>query len=342
MPSRDGEVSPDQMTDAKVTKEASNVFKKRGRKPKGGKIIPNNTSANSSTQDIVKNVILHLKCFRNDLEGTGSFGLKFGYSQYPHYDSASMYSKTTTKGGSSRLHSCRDMEESKGSKYAVSSLPAQSHAHGSVSTGEVDYDGEGHAAYVENDEVQPVEQRDTIEKKLHDLQYNFHNNTKYSEKSDCFWCTCSFETPPVYIPTGVGPGGTYSVYGNFCMPECAVAYLMNEHIDNSIKYERYALIHNLYHEIYQHDDGFKPAPTPYYTLDKYYGNLTIEEYRSLHKTSKLILVINKPITKIFPEIHEDNTNFVMKSKTIPTHAETDSAFRYEGNRTSLSNFVIRT
>lgn len=335
------------MTDAKVTKEASSVFKKRGRKPKGGKIIPNNASANSSTQDIVKNVILHLKCFRNDLEGNGSFGMKFGYSQYPHYDSASMYTKTAPKNSSTRLHSTRDLDENKGSKFASLSVPLSSQTV--ASTSELDYDRESQHSYAEkNDcayvynESQDVEQKGTIEKKLHDLQYNFHNNTKYSEKSDCFWCTCSFETPPVYIPTGVGPSGTYSVYGNFCMPECAVAYLMNEYIDSSIKYERYALIHNLYHEIYQHDDGFKPAPAPYYTLDKYYGNLTIEEYRSLHKTSKLILVINKPITKIFPEIHEDNTNFVMKSKTIPTHAETDSTFRYEGNKTSLSNFVIRT
>lgn len=326
MPARDGEISVDQMTDTKVSKEASNVFKKRGRKPKGGKIIPNHTSANSSTQDIVKNVILHLKCFRNDLEGSGSFGLRFGYSQYPHYDNAPLYPNAKVKSDSKPVH---DLEERGVSTYSLSAPT-------------MEYDSAGHTTYIEDEEAQEVEQRNIIENKLHDLQYNFHNNTKYSEKSDCFWCTCSFDTPPVYIPTSVGPDGTYSVYGNFCIPECAVAYLMNEHIDNSIKYERYALIHNMYHDIYKHDDGFKPAPTPYYTLDKYYGNLTIEEYRSLHKTSKLVLVINKPITKIFPEIHEDNTNFVMKSKTIPTHAETDSTFRYDGNKTSLSSFVIRT
>ena len=32
------------------------------------------------------------------------------------------------------------------------------------------------------------------------------------------------------------------VYGCFCSPECALSYLKNEQIDDSTKWERYALI----------------------------------------------------------------------------------------------------
>ena len=52
--------------------------------------------------------------------------------------------------------------------------------------------------------------------------------------------------------------------------------------------------------------NIKPAPNPYYTLDKYYGNLTIQEYRKLLSKDRLLLVVEKPLTKILPELYEEN------------------------------------
>jgi hypothetical protein len=51
------------------------------------------------------------------------------------------------------------------------------------------------------------------------------------------------------------------------------------------------------------------APNPYYTLDKFYGNLSIQEYRQLLTYERLLLIIDKPLTKVFPELHEDNNEF---------------------------------
>ncbi len=62
-------------------------------------------------------------------------------------------------------------------------------------------------------------------------------------------------------------------------------------------------------KIYNYNKEIKPAPNPYYTLNKYYGNLTIQEYRQLLEYDRLILVIDKPLTKIYPELHEDNNEF---------------------------------
>jgi len=45
-------------------------------------------------------------------------------------------------------------------------------------------------------------------------------------------------------------------------------------------------------------------------LDKFYGNLSIQEYRKLMKTEHMLLVIDKPMTRILPELHEDNEEFI--------------------------------
>ena len=46
--------------------------------------------------------------------------------------------------------------------------------------------------------------------------------------------------------------------------------------------------------INNYDKNIKPAPNPYYTLDKFYGNLSIQQYRRLLKNERLLLVVDKP------------------------------------------------
>ena len=100
-------------------------------------------------------------------------------------------------------------------------------------------------------------------------------------------------------------------YGSFCRPECAVGYLMKESIDDSTKFERYQLLNQIYSKVYGYKKNIKPAPNPYYLLDKYYGTLSIQEYRKLLKTEHMLLIIDKPLTKILPELHEDNDEFIL-------------------------------
>ena len=47
--------------------------KKRGRKPKGGKIIEE-AGKESSNEEVISNVILHLKCSTQEIDNTGSIG----------------------------------------------------------------------------------------------------------------------------------------------------------------------------------------------------------------------------------------------------------------------------
>jgi hypothetical protein len=94
---------------------------------------------------------------------------------------------------------------------------------------------------------------------------------------------------------------------------------MDENIDSSIKFERYHFINHLYGKIFNYEKNIKPAPNPYYMLNKYYGNLTIQEYRSLLRNERLFLIVDKPLTRILPELHEDNDEFLLNNKIIPSN-----------------------
>ena len=86
---------------------------------------------------------------------------------------------------------------------------------------------------------------------------------------------------------------------------------MKENIDDSTKFERYHLLNQVYSKIYDYNKNIKPSPNPYYLLDKFYGNLSIQEYRKLLKSEHLLLVIDKPLTRILPELHEDNEDIML-------------------------------
>ena len=163
-----------------------------------------------------------------------------------------------------------------------------------------------------------------IWKKINQLKLSFHKsdicqNIRGAQRSACFWCTCEFDSPAIYIPKSVLKD-MYNVYGCFCSPECAAAFLMNESIDTSTKFERYHLLNSLYGKIYKYEKSIKIAPNPYYLLNKFYGNLSIQEYRKLFQSDQMIYVVNKPLTHILPELYEDNNDFLLNNKIIPTNS----------------------
>ncbi len=151
--------------------------------------------------------------------------------------------------------------------------------------------------------------------KLKQLEKSLHRNQVVDKKPACFWCTCDFNNPPVYLPKYY-LNKSYHVYGCFCTPECAVSYLMNETVDSSTKVERYHILNHLYGKIFGYSKNIKPAPSPYYLLDKYYGNLSIQEYRKLLGTNDMYMVVDKPLTHIMPEIHHDSADFSINQKSI--------------------------
>ena len=272
-----------------LTEDAKPVAKKRGRKPKGGKIIQQVVPTNNNLEP-KPNVILHLKCSIKDLQSNSVNGQDIQSFDIQHQAHLS---------------------------YEMINPPAEFLNNAPVSNNEIITTQTKH---VEDDSEPDDSNIDTKEvwKKLKALEHNLHINNICDKKSACFWCTCDFDNPPVYIPKYYVKD-SYNVYGCFCSPECATAYLMEENIDSSARFERYHFLNHIYSKIYDYNKNIKPAPNPYYLLDKYYGNLSIQEYRSLLRNERLFLVVDKPLTRILPELHEDNDDFIINNKIIPSN-----------------------
>lgn len=141
--------------------------------------------------------------------------------------------------------------------------------------------------------------------KLKELKLQYYKNELPEKKIDCFWCTCSYDNDPYYILQH-GATGDIQAHGSYCSPPCAVAFLFRNMLwDDSAKIDSYQLM-NYYYNSKNYEHSIKPACSPYYFLDKYYGNLTIQEFRKLSNSNYMFLCIDKPVTRVLPEIHEDN------------------------------------
>ena len=106
----------------------------------------------------------------------------------------------------------------------------------------------------------------------------------------CFWCAHTFDTPPCVVPERE-VAGVYQVYGNFCMPECGLAYLLHESIDPHARWERIALLHRIYDKLGSH--RIFPAP-PRESLKIFGGPLTIDMYRATIKQGKVRVDMHMP------------------------------------------------
>jgi len=270
------------------------IIKKRGRKPKGGKIIQQIIPLDN-VKETKPNIILHLKCSIKDLKDNNLFGnIVEGYSfSSPN----NLYCDIACNKGS-------QLNEYDNSQINLTN---------SIEDNNYDTDYDCDSSKNKDSDIRE------IWKKLKVLEHNLHINNTENKKSACFWDTCEFDNPPVYIPK-YHMNGTYQVYGCFCSPECAVAHLMEESIDSSVKFERYQLMNHIYSKIYDYKKNIKPAANPYYMLDKFYGNLTIQQYRSLLRNERLFLVVDKPLTRVMPELHEDNDDFIINNKIIPMNS----------------------
>ena len=264
------------------TPKSDTAPKKRGRKPKGGKVV----KAPTHDENVIvpaANVILHLKCGTDDLKSADFFSTKcYEYDPTDVSGKIDPYEAQPT-GGVESVPMSNQME----TKHSVSTDTVSN----------------------KNDDMDMV-----ITQKLRTLARDLHTNNISDKKAACFHCTCDFDNPPIFIPKHE-ISDSYHVYGCFCSPECAAGHLFQQRdIDPSTRFERYALLNHIYCKIYDYKKNIKPAPDPHYTLDKFFGNLSIQEYRRMLKNERLLLVVDKPLTRSLPELHEDNDDFVINGR----------------------------
>ena len=273
------------------------IPKKRGRKPKGGKLITAPVADNAERMSVA-NIILHLKCSLDSLnydEDRDSPILRNPTEYIPDPPPDIMaYIPSSTSGFSQFGHG----QSANQNMSAYTSATAVLQLDNAPLCGQINH----HNADTTNVDSE-VSMKD-IHTKIKQIKMQLYQNSNPDKKSACFWCTYDYDNPTCYIPK-YEVDGELCGYGSFCRPECAVAYLLKENIDDSIKFERYHLLNKLYSVVYNFKKNIKPAPDPHYLLDKFYGNLTIQEYRKLMKTDHMLLVIDKPMTRILPELHEN-------------------------------------
>ena len=263
------------------TEENEKIPKKRGRKPKGGKVISQLTNTEISI-DTKTNVILHLKCGKSDINCTETNNLdsfNFNYNKNINLNYLNIENTSTNFSNQNPSNLNNENEESFSDNNSENKL---------------------------------------IYQKLEKLSNSLHLDNVCDKKSACFYCTCEFDNQPIFIPK-FKLNNIYHVYGCFCSPECACAYLMNDkNIDSTTRFERYYLLNYIYCKIYNYEKNIKPAPSPFYTLDKYYGTLSIQEYRKLLKNERLLLVVDKPLVRSMPELHDDSDDYLLNNHGIPS------------------------
>jgi len=273
--------------------------KKRGRKPKGGKLIA------TPVQDInqrmsVANIILHLKCSLDNLTYNDDVDSNIlrNPTQYIANPPPNVmaYNPDSTSAFSQFGPEHENEHDDDVSAYPIS-INENLHNIDNLTCPTCN-----RIDKLDLDDAD-ISMKD-IQTKIKQVKIQLYQDSNPDKKSACFWCTYDYDNPTCYIPKHE-VNGDLCGYGSFCRPECAVAYLLKENIDDSVKFERYHLLNKLYCSVYNFKQNIKPAPDPRYLLDKFYGNLTIQEYRKLMKTDHMLLIIDKPMTRILPELHEN-------------------------------------
>ena len=290
--------------------------KKRGRKPKGGKIIKKEVKKNTII-DMKESVILHLKCKTEDLQKN-----QINHQNYsPNLENPEAYNINSNF---------------KLSKLTYGELYNQNQPENQKINIQPQINITQHEK--QEDKTKSTDMK-KIWRKLEELKVNLRNNNASDKKSACFWCTYEFDNPAIFIPKQYN-NNLLEVYGCFCSPECAVAHLKNEDIDNSRKWERYTLLNNIYSKIFNYEKNIKPAPNPFYTLDKYYGNLSIYEYRKLLKNERILMVVDKPMTKVLPEIYEENNEIPFINNNLLNNTnKVETSFRLQRKQQKPSKKV---
>jgi len=133
-----------------------------------------------------------------------------------------------------------------------------------------------------SDILQAVEVSHAAERFSSEVMKEILTRTKrptYTPSTACFWCCHPFPHTACVLPLSYDAYEMmYTCEGNFCSPECGLAYLYAEPgLADATRWTRHALLQDLYRSLYTKRDLF-PAP-PRATLRMFGGPLSTEQFR---------------------------------------------------------------
>jgi hypothetical protein len=130
------------------------------------------------------------------------------------------------------------------------------------------------------------------------------NLDRYTPQTACFWCCHGFSWNACVLPKSYDAyKNIYTAEGNFCSPECALAYnYADTRISDSLKWTQHSLLRKIYCELYKTRE-LSPAP-PRSLLRMFGGVLDIEQYRD-YSTGMNNIVLSElpPIRLQFPSMN---------------------------------------
>jgi hypothetical protein len=147
----------------------------------------------------------------------------------------------------------------------------------------------------------PVERfnTDLLKNILEKVQVN-----RYNQQTACFWCCHTFGWTACVLPKVYDAyKNLYTCEGNFCSPECALAYSYSDNkAPDSAKWTQHALLGTLYSQLYL-TRSLSPAP-PRSLLRLFGGSLDIEQFRDYTGgTNDIVLCDLPPVRLQFPSMN---------------------------------------
>lgn len=140
--------------------------------------------------------------------------------------------------------------------------------------------------------------------------YKNSRQTQYLPNSTgvaCFWCCDNFSGGTCIIPKEV-IGNVWQVYGNFCSPQCSLAYLLSELMDTHIRWERIALLQRLYGNQCVGNRVY-PAPARE-TLQRFGGPVSSNDYHAMCDKQRIRLDVHMPpMVSILPTMDTKPIDF---------------------------------
>lgn len=131
--------------------------------------------------------------------------------------------------------------------------------------------------------------------------------------TNCFWCCHPINHIQYGMPVRYDVfHKNFTMFGSFCSLECAAAYNYSTHMGSDRVWEIHSWIQMLAHR-YGYSGVVRPAPSRY-LLKMFNGPLSIEEYRSVHKTLARTCVMNiPPFIHVTSQMEVLNTSFLDKA-----------------------------
>jgi hypothetical protein len=167
---------------------------------------------------------------------------------------------------------------------------------------------------------------------------------RYSSQTACFWCCHGFTWPACVLPKSYDTyKNIYFAEGNFCSPECALAYTYADNrISDSTKWLQHAMLGSVYSELYK-TRVLSTAP-PRTLLRMFGGPLDIEQYRDYTTgVNDVVLSSLPPIRLQFPSMNvQGPLRDIKKYVTLTTDVVEKASQQLRLKRSKPTNSNVQT